>query len=298
MLMRGLMMETPLLVSSIIRHAALNHGDTEIVSRNAAGTKHRYTYAAAYRRACRLANALTERGIGEGDTVGTLAFNHYRHFEAYYGISGTGAVCHTINPRLFHDQIVYIINHADDAYVLFDPCFIEMVEQHAARCRGVKGWIAMCEQSEMPASSLGNLICYEDLIAGRPDHYDWPVLDENAACGLCYTSGTTGDPKGVLYSHRSTVLHAMTSALPDAMNLSARDTIMPVSSMFHVMAWGLPYSSAMVGAKLVLPGPKLDPDSLCQLFEEEAVSITAGVPTIWLGLIAHLKQNGARLGTL
>ena len=296
--MRGLMMETPLLVSSIIRHAALNHGDTEIVSRDSAGTTHRYTYADAYRRASQLANALTSAGVREGDTIATMAWNNSRHFEAYYGISGAGAVCHTINPRLFHEQIAYIINHAEDAYVLFDPGFIEMIERHASGCPLVKGWIAMCERSEMPESSLKNLLCYEDFIGGESEHYDWPVLDENSACGLCYTSGTTGDPKGVLYSHRSTVLHAMTSTMPDAMNLSARDTVMPVSSMFHVMAWGLPYSAVMVGAKLVFPGPKLDPESLCQLFNEEAVTITAGVPTIWLGVIAHLQRTGSSLTSL
>lgn len=296
--MRGLMMETPLLVSSLIRHAALNHGDTEIVSRDAAGTIHRYTYADAYARACQLANALTSVGIGETDTVATMAWNDHRHFEAYYGISGIGAVCHTINPRLFHEQIRYIINHAADSYVLFDPAFIKMIELHAGDCKVVRGWIALCDRRSMPESSLENIICYEDFIGGRPTTYDWPTLDENSASGLCYTSGTTGDPKGVLYSNRSTVLHAMACALPDALGLSARDTIMPVASMFHVMAWGLPYSAALVGAKLVLPGPKLDPESLLRLIEEEGVTMSAAVPTIWLALSQYLKQTGKNLGTL
>jgi fatty-acyl-CoA synthase len=292
------MMETPLLVSSLIRHAALNHGDTEIVSRDAAGKIHRYTYADAYARACQLANALTSVGMGESDTVATMAWNDHRHFEAYYGISGIGAVCHTINPRLFHEQIRYIINHAADSYVLFDPAFIRMIELHAGECKVVKGWIALSDRSAMPESSLENLICYEDFIGGQPTTYDWPTLDENSASGLCYTSGTTGDPKGVLYSNRSTVLHAMACALPDAMGLSARDTIMPIASMFHVMAWGLPYSAALVGAKLVLPGPKLDPESLLTLIEEEGVTMSAAVPTIWLGLAQYLKQTGKNLSTL
>ncbi len=296
--MRGSMMETPLLVSSIIRHAAVNHGETEVVSHDAAGTKHRYTYADAYWRACQLANALTALGVKEGDAVGTLAWNDHRHFEAYYGISGMGAICHTINPRLFHEQIVYIINHAEDSYILFDPCFIRIVEQLADRCPTVKGWVMMGGRDDMPETSLTNVICYEELIGAQPGDYEWPLLDENSACGLCYTSGTTGNPKGVLYSHRSTVLHAMASAVPDAMNLSARDTVMPVSSMFHVMAWGLPYSAAMVGAKLVFPGPRLDGTSLCRLFEEEGVTVSGGVPTVWIGAVAHLRQTGQRFSTL
>ena len=296
--MRGLMMETPLLVTSIIRHAAVNHGDTEIVSQSADGTRHRYTYSDAYRRSCRLANALTSLGVEAGDTVGTLAWNGYRHFEAYYGISGLGAVCHTINPRLFQEQIVYIINHAEDKYVLFDTCFIKLVEELAGRCAAVEGWIAMCDRDVMPDSPLPNMFCYEELIGAEHDDCDWPLLDENQACGLCYTSGTTGHPKGVLYSHRSTVLHAMTAALPDAMDLSARDTVMPVSSMFHVMAWGLPYTAALVGARVVLPGAKLDPASLYRLFEEERVTMSGGVPTIWLGLIAYMQQNSLQLSSL
>jgi 3-(methylthio)propionyl---CoA ligase len=296
--MRGLMMETPLLVSSIIRHAAVNHGSTEIVSQNADGSRHRYTYSDAHRRSCQLANALTSLGVSASDTVATLAWNSYRHFEAYYGISGFGAVCHTINPRLFHEQIVYIVNHADDRYVLFDPSFIGLVEEIAGRCPHVEGWVAMCDLSGMPDSPLPNVLCYDELIGAECDSFDWPRLDENQACGLCYTSGTTGHPKGVLYSHRSTVLHAMASALPDAMDLSARDTVMPVSSMFHVMAWGLPYSAALVGAKLVLPGPKLDGASLYRLLEAEGVTISGGVPTIWLGLIGYMQQNSLRLSSL
>ena len=296
--MRGLMMETPLLVSSIIRHAAVNHGDREIVSQGADGTRHRYTYSDAYRRSCKLANSLASLGVGAGDTIGTLAYNGYRHFEAYYGISGLGAVCHTINPRLFQEQIVYIINHAEDKYVLFDTCFIKLVEEMAGRCPAVEGWIALGDRNAMPDSPLPNMFCYEELMAAERDDCDWPLLDENQACGLCYTSGTTGNPKGVLYSHRSTVLHAMTAALPDAMDLSARDTVMPVSSMFHVMAWGLPYTAALVGAKMVLPGPKLDPATLYQLFEEERVTMSGGVPTIWLGLIAYMKQNSLKLTSL
>ena len=296
--MRGLMMETPLLVSSIIRHAAVYHGDTEIVSQGADGVRHRYGYSDAFRRSCQLANALISLGVQANDAVATLAWNNYRHFEAYYGISGLGAICHTINPRLFREQIVYIINHAEDKYVLFDPSFIRMVEELASACTAVKGWVAMCDRVGMPESSLANLLCYEELIGAERDSFDWPLLDENSACGLCYTSGTTGNPKGVLYSHRSTVLHAMAAALPDAMDLSARDTVMPVSSMFHVMAWGLPYSAALVGAKLVLPGPKLDGASLHRLFEEESVTVSGGVPTIWLGLIAYMQQNSLGLNSL
>lgn len=296
--MRGLMMETPLLVSSIIRHAAVNHGDTEIVSQGADGARFRYTYLDAYRRSCQLANALASLGVKAGDTVATLAWNSNRHFESYYAISGMGAICHTINPRLFHEQIVYIINHAEDTCVIFDECFLGMVEQLSTRCAGVKGWIVMTDHGGIPESALVSLLSYHDLIDASGDNYDWPLLDENTASALCYTSGTTGNPKGVLYSHRSSVLHAMASVFPDVMGLSARDTVMPVSSMFHVMGWGLPYSAAMVGARLVFPGPILDGPTLYRLFEEERVTLSGGVPTIWLAVIAYLQKNSLTLSTL
>ena len=295
--MLGLMQNLPLMISSLIRHADRNHGDTEIVSRETAGGLHRYTYRDAHRRARQLARALLAQGVKPADRVATLAWNTHRHFELYYGVSGIGAILNTINPRLFPEQIGYIVNHADDGLVFFDLTFLPLVEGLAPHCKGVRSWVALTDRTHLPASTL-DLLCYEDLINAHSDDYEWPEFDENAASSLCYTSGTTGNPKGALYSHRSTVLHAYGSALPDALNLSARDVVLPVVPLFHVNAWGLPYASALAGAKLVLPGPQLDGASLHELFEQEQVTVSAGVPTVWLGLMQHLQAKGLGLSTV
>ncbi len=296
--MLGQMMQTPLLVSSVLRHAAAAHGDTAIVSRGPDGRDRHSTYAGLHRRACRLANALASLGVAPGERVATLAWNGHRHLELYYAVSGMGAVCHTVNPRLFPDQIAYIVAHAEDAVVCFDPAFASLVESLAPRCPGVRAWVLMADEAEMTDVAVPRLLCYETLLAAASDDYAWPALDEHTASGLCYTSGTTGNPKGVLYSHRSTVLHAMAIALPDALGLSARDVVAPVSSMFHVMAWGLPYAATLVGSTLVLPGPKLDGASLFRLFEDARVTFSAAVPTVWLGLAAYMGQHGVRPTTL
>lgn len=293
----GQMMDMPLLVSSLIAHAARHAGDAEIVSKRVEGDLHRYTYRDCERRAKQLAQALTRLGVAPGERVGTLAWNGYRHLEAYYGISGMGAVCHTINPRLFPEQIAYIVNHADDQYVLFDINFAPLVDALAPQCPNVKGWIAMTDAAHLPSGATPYL-CYEALVGAEDGCYDWPLLDEQQASGLCYTSGTTGNPKGVLYSHRSTVLHAYGAALPDAMNLSAMDSVLPVVPMFHVNAWGLPYSVPLTGGKLVLPGKDLDGKSLYTLMEAERVTFSAGVPTVWLGLLNYMRDAGVRFSTL
>ena len=297
-MLRGLMMDQPLLISSLLEHAALNHGDTEIVSRTVEGQIHRYTYTDARKRAKQLAQALARLGVGMGDRVGTLAWNGYRHFELYFGVSGMGAVIHTINPRLFSEQLVYIVNHAEDRYVCFDLTFAPLVEKLAPQCKAVKGWVAMTDRAHMPQASIPNLLCYEELIAAESGDYRWPSFDENTAAGLCYTSGTTGNPKGVLYAHRSTILHAYAASLPDVFNCSARTVILPVVPMFHVNAWSIPYLAPLNGAKLVFPGAGLDGKSLYELFEAERVTTTAGVPTVWLGLLAFMKQNKFKFSTL
>lgn len=287
----GLMMYQPLLISNILCFAKRHYPATEIVSRRVEGDIHRYTYTDCYQRACQLAHALQGLGVGMGERVATLAWNGYRHLEAYYAVSGSGAVLHTINPRLHPEQLAYIINHASDQYLLFDLSFLPLVEAVAAHCPKVKGFIAMTDRAHMPASKVENLLCYEELLEGKNTDFNWPQFDENSAASLCYTSGTTGHPKGVLYSHRSTVLHTYASALPSALNVTARDTVLPVVPMFHVNAWGLPYSVLLSGAKFVFPGPALDGKLLYELFEAEQVNFSAGVPTVWLGLLNHVQQN-------
>ena len=296
--MLGLMMNEPLLVSSLLAHAERCHGDTEVVTRTCEGPIHRYTYREAHTRSRRLANALAGLGIVAGDRVGTLAWNGYRHFELYYAVSGMGAVIHTVNPRLFPEQIVYIVNHAEDRYVCFDLTFAALVEKLAPSCPQVKGWIAMTDRAHMPAVKVPNLLCYEELLAAARDDFEWPTFDENTAAGLCYTSGTTGNPKGVLFSHRSNVLHAYAISLPDVSNYSARSIVLPIVPMFHVNAWGIPYAGPMVGAKLVFPGPGLDPASLYELFESEKVNRSSGVPTVWLNLINYMRDKKLRFSTL
>jgi fatty-acyl-CoA synthase len=294
----GQMMNQPLLISSIIKHADRYYGSNEIVSRRVEGDIHRYTYRDCHKRSRQMANALAGLGVKMGDRVATLAWNGYRHLELYYAISGSGAVMHTINPRLHPEQIAYIANHAEDQYLFFDLTFLPLVEAFAAHCKTVKGFIMMCDRDRMPAESkIPNLQCYEDLLASNSDEYEWPLFDENSASSLCYTSGTTGNPKGALYSHRSTVLHSYASAMPDALNVSARDSVLPVVPMFHVNAWGLPYSVPLTGAKMVFPGPALDGKSLFDLFEQEKVTFSAGVPTVWLGLLTYVGQNNLQFSS-
>jgi len=292
--MHGLMGERPLLVTMCLQHAANYHGDTEIVSRSVEGPIHRYTYAEAERGARRLGKALLRLGIKPGDRVATLAWNTWRHFELYYGISGIGAVCHTINPRLYDDQIVYIVNHAQDRVLFVETSFVPLVERLLPRfpkdCR-----IVLLGPAETSLPVVG---IYDELKAAEDDHFAWPEFDERSACALCYTSGTTGNPKGVLYSHRSTVLHAYGASLPGAISFTASDTVCPVVPLFHACGWGTAYTAPMAGAKLVYPGPKLDGESLYELFETEGVTASLGVPTVWLGVDTYLREHGKILSTL
>ncbi|RSZ60971.1 fatty-acid--CoA ligase [Massilia atriviolacea] len=294
----GQMMDQPLLISTIIEFAARHYGHTEIVSRRVEGDLHRYTYSDCHQRARQMANALTGLGVKLGDRVATLAWNGYRHMELYYAVSGSGAVLHTINPRLHPEQIAYIANHAEDQYLFFDLTFLPLIEAVATHCKTVKGFILMTGREHMPAETkIPHLLCYEDLISSSSADYVWPLFDENSAASLCYTSGTTGNPKGALYSHRSTVLHAFGSAMPNALNVSSADTVLPVVPMFHVNAWGLPYSVLLSGAKMVYPGAALDGKSLYDLFESEKVTFSAGVPTVWLGLVNYALQNQLQFST-
>jgi acyl-CoA synthetase (AMP-forming)/AMP-acid ligase II len=299
MLQRGLMMDRPLLISAIIEHAAAQFGETLIVSRESHGPIFRYTYADCGERARRLANALRSLGLEAGSVVGSIACNNHRHLEAYYAVSGSGMVMHTCNPRLHPDQLIYIINHADDRVVLFDSTFAALIEGIASHCPQVEAWVAMTAPADMPRiNGLLNLHCYEDLISAHSAHFEWPQFDEYAAAALCYTSGTTGNPKGALYSHRSMVLNATTICLPGLLCLSQAESVLPVVPMFHVNAWCIPYAALIGGAKLVLPGPRLDGASLYELMESERVTTSAGVPTVWLGLIQHLEQHHLRFSTL
>ena len=297
--MRGLMMDVPLLVSSILRHAETTHGDAPVVSRDGDGRLDRTDYAAVARRSRQLACALDRMGLARGDRVGSLAWNGARHLEIYFAVSGSGRVCHTVNPRLFPEQVAAIIGHAEDAVLFVDPGLVPLVAALAPRLTCLRAVVVMAADDAMPSGDgLPRLLCYETLLEAEPDDYDWPVLDEVSAAGLCYTSGTTGAPKGVLYSHRSTVLHALTISVPDAFGFAAADTIMPVVPMFHVNAWGLPYAAAMAGAKLVMPGPRLDGASLHGLIQGEGVTATAGVPTVWAGLLDWAEARGETLAPL
>ena len=286
--MQGLMQDRPLLISSLIDHANAFHPDAEIVSRTVEGPVHRCTYGDIHRRSKQVANALTALGVEPGDRIATLAWNGYRHMELYYGVSGAGAVLHTINPRLFPEQITFIANHAEDQYLFFDMTFAPLIEKLGPSMKSVKGFVAMTDRAHMPAIGVPNLICYEELVGAQSSDYEWPVFDERTASSLCYTSGTTGNPKGVLYSHRSTVLHSYATCMTDGLGLSAVESALLVVPMFHVNAWGMPYAGAMSGAKLVMPGPALDGKSVYQLMKDEKVTLALGVPTVWLMLFQHV----------
>lgn len=297
--MLGLMQDQPLMISSLIEFAARHHRDTEIVSRRVEGDIHRYTYADAAARARRVANALDRLGLAFSDRVGTLAWNGYRHFELYFGVSGSGRVVHTINPRLAPEQVAWIANHAEDRVLCFDMTFLPVIKAIWKQCTTVRHWIALCEADALPADTgIEGLQSYEAWIGAESEAYAWPAFDERSAAALCYTSGTTGHPKGVLYSHRSTILHAYGGALPDALAMSARDSVLPVVPMFHVNAWGIPYGAAMTGAKLVFPGAALDGKSVYELIEAERVTFAAGVPTVWLMLLNHMRAGDLKFSTL
>jgi fatty-acyl-CoA synthase len=290
--MLGKMQHEEMLISSLIEHAARNHPEVEIVSRTSEGPLHRTTYGEVARRSRQLANALTRLGVQPGERVGTLAWNGYRHMELYFGVSGMGAVLHTINLRLFPEQLEYIVNHADDQYLFFDIGSAALVEQLAPKLPNVKAFVAMTDRAHMPANAIRDLLCYEDVLAGESEAFAWPALAENQAAALCYTSGTTGNPKGVLYSHRSSVLHAFAACSVDGLGIGRAETVLPVVPMFHVNAWGIPYAGAMCGARLVFPGPRLDGASIYELMCEEQVTLALGVPTVWSMLFRHVEDKG------
>ena len=297
--MLGLMQDQPLLISGLIDFADKHHGDGEVVSRRVEGDIHRYTWSDVARRARQVANALDGMKLGFSDRVATIAWNGYRHLELYFGVSGSGRVLHTINPRLHPEQIAWIANHAEDQVLCFDMTFLPIIQAIHSKCPTVKHWVALCDADKLPADTgIPNLISYEAWMGSQSPTYQWPVFDENTASSMCYTSGTTGNPKAALYSHRSTTLHAYAAALPDVMCISARDAILPVVPMFHVNAWGIPYSAALTGAKLVFPGPGMDGKSVYEMIENEGVTYAAGVPTVWQMLLGYMKPSGLKFSTL
>jgi acyl-CoA synthetase (AMP-forming)/AMP-acid ligase II len=299
MLQPGLMMERPLLISSILEHAAAQFGDTQIVSRETHGPIFRYSFTACAVRVRRLANALRDLGLEAGAAVGSLGWNNHRHLEAYYAVSGSGMVIHTCNPRLHPEQLIYIINHAEDRVMLFDSTFAPLIQCIAPHCPNVEAWVALSDAAQMPAADgIPNLACYEELIDRSGEQFTWPEFGEHAAAMLCYTSGTTGNPKGVLVSHRSLVLDALVISLPGSLGISQQETILPIVPMFHINAWCIPYAALIGGAKLVLPGPRLDGAALYEMMESERVTVSAGVPTVWLALVQHLEQHDLRFSTL
>lgn len=294
-----MMMNYNLSITAIMRHAQGIAANTEIVSLFADGSLHRYTYADAFARVRRLANALDRLGIESASRLGTLAWNDYRHFELHYAIPCSGRVCHTINPKLFPEQVAYIIQHAQDEVLFIDPQFIPLIETLQSKLGCVKHYVALCDTATLPTSTLPNLMSYEALLAEESDSYVWPDFDEHTASGLCYTSGTTGNPKGVLSSHRSVVLHGMSQNMADNIGLKATDVVMPLVPMFHVSAWGMPYNVAMVGAKLVLPGPNVgNAESMVKLIEAESVTLSLAVPTLWIAITNYLDNSGKKIPSL
>ncbi|PZN95846.1 MAG: long-chain fatty acid--CoA ligase [Alphaproteobacteria bacterium] len=296
--MLGTMQDWPLLVWKLIDHAATFHGDREVVSLTCEGVRHRSDWRTVRGRARQVAEALRHMGIVPGDRVATLAWNTYRHVESWYGISGMGGVAHTINPRLFDDQIVYIANHAEDRVLFFDLTFVKLVERLAPRFTTIEHYVLLTDRAHMPADTTLDIICYEDFIAGESADAPWTELDEKAPAGLCYTSGTTGNPKGVQYSHRSNVLHAMAASMTDTFGMGARTTVLPIAPMYHANAWSMPYTAAACGAKLVLNGPNFDAPTLQELIVSEDVDLALAVPTVWLSMLQHLEANGGNLGKL
>jgi 3-(methylthio)propionyl---CoA ligase len=299
MLQPGLMMDRPLLVSSIVEHAAGQFGDAQIVSREVHGALFRYTYARCAARARQLANALLSLGLSPGDAVGSLAWNNHRHLEIYYAVSGGGMIIHTCNPRLHVQQLIYIINHADDRVMLFDVTFAGLIREIAVHCPNIRAWICLSDVHNMAdLEGVPNVLCYEELLAPQSEQFSWPQFDEHLGAALCYTSGTTGNPKGALFSHRSIVLNAMMICLPGVLCLSTRETMLPVVPMFHVNGWCIPYGNLIGGAKLVLPGPRLDGASLYELLESERVTVSAGVPTIWMQLLQYMESHDLHFSSL
>ncbi len=297
--MLGLMQNQPLMISSLIEHASRHHGEGEIVSRRVEGDIHRCTYKDIAARSRQVAHAMDGLKLAFGDRVATLAWNGYRHLELYFGVSGTGRVLHTLNPRLHPDQIAWIANHAQDQVLCFDMTFLPIIKAIHGKATTIRHFIALCDADKLPSDTgIAGLTSYEAWIAPHPATYAWPEFDENTASSMCYTSGTTGNPKAALYSHRSTILHAFAGSMPDALNMSARDSVLPVVPMFHVNAWGLPYAAAMTGAKLVFPGPAMDGKSIFELIEGEKVSFAAGVPTVWQMMLAHMQAGKLRFSTL
>ncbi len=295
--MLGTMQDWPLLVSKLIDHAAIYHGQREIVSLSCEGPKHRTNWATVRGRAKQVAGALRRLGMQPGDRIATLAWNTWRHVESWYGISGMGGVAHTINPRLFEEQIIYIANHAEDRVLFFDLTFVKLVDKLAPSLSTIEHFVLLTDRAHMPESSL-NLLCYEDLLAAESVDAPWTDMPENAPAGLCYTSGTTGNPKGVQYSHRSNVLHAMAACATDVFAMGARTVVLPIAPMYHANAWSIPYTAAAAGAKLVMGGPNFDPPTLHKLIVEEEVDLALAVPTIWLGMMQHLEKTGETMGKL
>ena len=296
--MRGLMQDQPLLISQFIEYGGTVHGDVEVISQTVEGPIHRYTWSDVRARSKQLANALTAMGVGLGSRIATLGWTNHRHLEAYYGVAGVGAICHTLNPRLHPSDLVYILNHAEDRYVMLDLTFLPLIEAVASQLESVEGYIIMTDAEHMPSTELDNVLCYEQLVESGSADYEWPRFDENTAANLCYTSGTTGHPKGVLYSHRSTVLHAYAACMPGNIVGGRGECMLAVVPMFHANGWGIPYSAPMTGSKLVMPGQNLDGKSLTELMRDEGVTTSCGVPTVWLGLLDYWREHGLSVPTL